>query len=636
MAKYIQSQTRKMLSAYGGVGSILETSKGALIVEEFDKWKYFSDNSRIFDQDEYIIEDNRLLKRLQVHFKSLQKFVRVPTNIANPYIQNDSIPLETKRVASAKYFPEWMYCPNCERFKNIRDWWKNWHQTLEKFKESDAGIKFIKPKCYHCFEKAKTENRKKKYFELEQVRFIMTAPNGGIRDIPWEFWNIAEKNVKEEDADGGNIKIDYTEKCCEKQDLRYLRSETFADLAGIRVKCVSADCKTKGREVTLAGLFGLRINKDKTKQFKPVIRTSNSVYYPLCINSIYLPKKIQEIKQEEKITIRNLLSSGVSKEIIYTAFSKYEKQTLDEFIDEKIEEAFEAEIQYRLKEFNFILENPNYIDELQNSLTYENQETETLSELGISTLIKVKRLKLTTVQTAFTRQEPFDKDLFIAEGDTQSNIKVKYTSSKAINAPHLLATESFGEGIFINLDKDKIDAWFHKYYGESNKFKSRIDKISERIITSEILQNDKFSNPKHLAKFILIHTLSHLMIKELEFLCGYASTSLNERLFVDSDNMQGVLLYTVAGAEGSYGGIITQSNPLSFEKILNSALFRSQDCASDPVCYHSDGQGIGGTNLASCYSCSLLPETSCEEFNSFLDRALLIDPEFGFFNKTFQ
>ncbi|WP_435356156.1 DrmB family protein [Emticicia sp. SJ17W-69] len=635
MAKYIQSQTRKMLSAYGGVGSILETSKGALIVEEFDKWKYFFDNSRIFDQDEYIIEDNRLLKRLQVHFKSLQKFVRVPTNIANPYIPNDSIPLETKRVASAKYFPEWMYCPNCERFKNIRDWWKNWHQTLEKFKENDAGIKFIKPKCYHCFEKAKTENRKKKYFELEQVRFIMTSPNGGIRDIPWEFWNIAEKNVKEEDADGGNIKIDYTEKCCEKQDLRYLRSETFADLAGIRVKCASADCKTKGREVTLAGLFGLRINKDKTKQFKPVIRTSNSVYYPLCINSIYLPKKIQEIKQEEKVTIRNLLSSGVSKEIIYTAFSKYEKQTLDEFIDEKIEEAFEAEIQYRLKEFNFILENPNYIDELQNSLTYENQETETLSELGISTLIKVKRLKLTTVQTAFTRQEPFDKDLFIAEGDTQSNIKVKYTSSQAINTPHLLATESFGEGIFINLDKDKIEAWFHKYYGESNKFKSRIDKISERIITSEILQNDKFSNPKHLAKFILIHTLSHLIIKELEFLCGYASTSLNERLFVDSDNMQGVLLYTVAGAEGSYGGIITQSNPSSFEKILNSALFRSQDCASDPVCYHSDGQGIGGTNLASCYSCSLLPETSCEEFNSFLDRALLIDPEFGFFNKPF-
>ena len=350
MPKYIQSQTRKMLTAYGGVGSILETSKGALIVEEFDKWKFFSDGSRIFDQDEFIIEDNRLLKRLQVHFKELQKFIRVPTNIANPYIQNDSVPLETKRIASAKYFPEWMYCPNCERFKHIKDWWRGWHQTLQKLNEPNAGEKFIKPKCYHCFEEAKTKNKKKRYYELEQVRFIMTAPNGEIRDLPWDYWNRVEKNVKEEDADGGNIRIDWTEKCCDNQDLRYLRSETFADLAGIRVKCMNKDCKANGREVTLAGLFGLRIGKDMDKQLKPVIRTSNSVYYPLCINSIYLPKKNQEIKQDDKATIRNLLASGVSKEIIYTSFNRYDKQTIDDFVDERGEAAFEAEIQYRLKE----------------------------------------------------------------------------------------------------------------------------------------------------------------------------------------------------------------------------------------------------------------------------------------------
>ena len=343
--KYIQSQTRKMLSAYGGVGSMK--------VEPFDEWKFFKDTARIFDQDDFKIEDNRLLKRLQVHFIKLVKFIRVPTNIANPFIKSDSVPLNPNNVASAKYFPEWMYCPNCERFRKVQDWWKSWHQTLGKHSEPDAGLKFIKPKCYHCFEKAKVEKKSKKYFELEQVRFIMTSPNGDIRDLPWEFWNIAEKNVKEEDADGGNIKIDYTEKCCEKQDLRYLRSETFADLAGIRVKCVSPDCKAKGREVSLAGLFGLRIGKDKTKQFKPVIRTSNSVYYPLCINSIYLPKKNQEVKEEDKPKIRKLLSNGVSKEVIYISFDNYDKQTIDDFIDDKDQGSFEAEIQYRLKEFLF-------------------------------------------------------------------------------------------------------------------------------------------------------------------------------------------------------------------------------------------------------------------------------------------
>jgi len=633
MAKYIKSQTRKMLTAYGGVGSILETSQGALKVDEFDKWKFFSDKSQIFNQDEYLIEDNRLLKRLQIHFKQLQKFIRVPTNVANPYIQNDSVPLETKRIASARYFPEWMYCPNCERFKHIKDWWNGWNQTLQKHKEQNIGDKFIKPKCYHCYEEAKNKNKKKKYYELEQVRFIMTAPNGEIRDLPWDYWNRAEKNVKEEDADGGNIRMNWSEKCCEKQDLRYLRSETFADLAGIRVKCMNPECKSKGKEVTLAGLFGLRMGKEPAKQFKPVIRTSNSVYYPLCINSIYLPKKNQEIKQEDKAKIRNLLKNDVAKEIIYSTFSNYDKQAIDDFADEREVSDFEAEIQYRLKEYNFILEHPNYKEAENSNLTYENQITDSLFDFGISSLIKVKRLKLTTVQTGYTRQEPFDKDLFLRDGDEQTPIKIKYTSSQADNTHYLLATESFGEGIFIDLDKSKVDEWFNKHYSETPAFKQRIEILQERISLSEIISKNKFENNKHLAKFVLVHTLSHILVKELEFLCGYAATSLNERLFVDSEKMQGILLYTVAGSEGSYGGIITQSNPNSFKKILESALFRSSDCASDPVCYHSDGQGIGGMNLAACYSCALLPETSCEEFNSFLDRALLIDKDFGFINE---
>ena len=35
--------------------------------------------------------------------------------------------------------------------------------------------------------------------------------------------------------------------------------------------------------------------------------------------------------------------------------------------------------------------------------------------------------------------------------------------------------------------------------------------------------------------------------------------------------------------------------------------------------------------MVACYSCSLIPENACEEFNSFLDRSFLIDHEYGFF-----
>ena len=120
----------------------------------------------------------------------------------------------------------------------------------------------------------------------------------------------------------------------------------------------------------------------------------------------------------------------------------------------------------------------------------------------------------------------------------------------------------------------------------------------------------------------------------MEFLCGYPATSLNERLFIDEQNMQGLLIYTVAGAEGSFGGLVSQATEQQITRILKSALNRASDCASDPICYNTDdGQGIGGLNMAACYSCTLVPENACEEFNSFLDRALLIDTDYGFFKK---
>jgi hypothetical protein len=36
------------------------------------------------------------------------------------------------------------------------------------------------------------------------------------------------------------------------------------------------------------------------------------------------------------------------------------------------------------------------------------------------------------------------------------------------------------------------------------------------------------------------------------------------------------------------------------------------------------GQGPDSCNMAACHNCGLVPETACEEFNRFLDRALLV------------
>ena len=168
MSKYIKSQSRKMLSAYGGVGSILETPKGALIVEPFDKW-YFH-NSTHYNLPKFEIEENRLIERLKSHFPELKKLVRVPINEENYLIYGT--PIEPTEVASAKYFPEWMYCPNCERFNNIKQWWKNWRITLQRYKINDDKIEKILLNRNAFIAIIKQKQRRKESFIKSWSRYV--------------------------------------------------------------------------------------------------------------------------------------------------------------------------------------------------------------------------------------------------------------------------------------------------------------------------------------------------------------------------------------------------------------------------------------------------------------------------------
>lgn len=642
--KYTETQTRKVISSYGGVESIIETPKGALKIEPFEKWPFFKaiQEGKI-QPEEFVINDNRLLKRLQTQkgFPKLKEFLRIPPNHAHP--QNKSIPVNPLETISSTYFPEWFYCNNCERFKNIHEWWREWKRVIQKHSGQANKSDFIPPKCPYCYDKAK-ENQKKSgkwrrfYYDLEQVRFVMTAPTGEIKDFPWERWNKATKEFSENqdentDKKKSGIHFDWENLCCDNPDLRYFKSQKYSDLAGIRI-----ECKNCGANNTLSGFFGTRVRVPKKNDiyFKPVLRTSNSCYYPILVSSIYLPTK-REFDIEDQAAIKEWNEDGEDINFIFKALrKKYPKEKIQNFINGNLEGEFEPEIEYRLKEFDFITEpsREKYPKEESDdhNLVFDRVELTKLSKYGINNLTAVKRLKITTVQTAYSRQEPIDSDQFLNDEKSENNIEAKYTSKWANQTKYLPAIESFGEGIFVSLDEEKINEWLFAS-NKKEKFKARIKQLFDNSKNSNLTSvQKKFKNEDHLSRFVLIHTLSHILIKELEFLCGYPATSLNERLFIDENKMAGILIYTVAGAEGSYGGLVSQATEKNFDRILDAALYRAEDCASDPICYNTeDGQGVGGLNMAACYSCSLLPENSCEEFNSFLDRSLLIDDNYGFF-----
>jgi len=633
MGQYEQIQTRKAISAYGGVGSILETKDGAIVVKNFDEWPFFEIIQEQFEEHN-LIADKRFKNRLSKYFRQLVYLVKVPINelqtgfkLENPF-----------SLLAGRYFPEWFYCNHCHRFDHISNWKRHWENLVET-KDKDF---FYPPKCFKCY--LANKNTKKRFYDLEQVRFILIAPNGEIADIPWDKWAFFKKTRKQKDTEEeqeelislGEINVP------DEIELLYKTSDKLDDLKGI---WIIANNK-KGEQLaftTLSGIFNTRIKIEdlipntieKGVLFKPVIRSSNSVYYPNILSSIFIPD--EDKLNDYKITlIKDLYSKGLTADLVSSIIKTtnsidISSDTIQRLIDnnfsERESEISKSENEYRYDEYTFTTTKDS--ERIGNDLIFEKISNDFFQSNLIKSIYKMDKIKMTFVQTSYTRQEPIFTDLYLKDEavitNTKETLSKKFTSKYGANTKYLPAVESFGEGVFFDFDNNVLNEWL-------KNFPQVVDRLN--VIFENLKKSDSsvFKNLELTPKLILIHTFSHLIIKELEYLCGYPSTSIQERLYIDEKlGMYGVLIYTIAGSEGSYGGLTSLCESTKIGKLILSAMTRARDCATDPICYHTSGQGVGNLNLSACFSCTLLPETSCEMFNCFLDRRILIDREYGYF-----
>ena len=126
-----------------------------------------------------------------------------------------------------------------------------------------------------------------------------------------------------------------------------------------------------------------------------------------------------------------------------------------------------------------------------------------------------------------------------------------------------------------------------------------------------------------------LHTLSHLLIREMAFSAGYSTASLRERIYVGPASggrtASGILVYTAEGdSEGTLGGLVQIGEPGRMRPVIESLLTHAQWCGQDPICRESTGQGMLSLNRAACHGCCLLPETSCVHVNVMLDRNAVV------------
>lgn len=194
------------------------------------------------------------------------------------------------------------------------------------------------------------------------------------------------------------------------------------------------------------------------------------------------------------------------------------------------------------------------------------------------------------------------------------------------------ATEDHGEGIFLQLDEGAVAAWEVPVLGSALWTAHR--RAHRRNFARRFSETAASVDPDTrlpAPRYWLVHTLAHILIREMAMSCGYGAASLSERLYAwpstaDRQPAAGLLICTTASdSEGTLGGLVALSDPDRLQDIVTRALRRAARCSSDPVCAqrtpHDPEDFLHG---AACHCCSFASETSCERANRFLDRRFLL------------
>ena len=117
------------------------------------------------------------------------------------------------------------------------------------------------------------------------------------------------------------------------------------------------------------------------------------------------------------------------------------------------------------------------------------------------------------------------------------------------------ACEVHGEGIFIRFKEDVLSAWEKQ---DSVKARDAILHAGHRGWRNARGLDPAEGYPG--IRYTLLHTLAHLLIRELALECGYNAASIRERIYANSPGespMAGILIYTAAAdSDGTLGGLV--------------------------------------------------------------------------------
>ncbi|MCM2387313.1 DrmB family protein [Streptomyces albipurpureus] len=573
-----------------GVGAVFDIQGESFVATGIGDWP----------RSRQPVDSARLAARLGV-----SGFYSAPATLNDRYDRPDA--------PGAPYirFPAWLFCGSCRRM--IR-----WRIGDEK-----PGMP---PRCSNCSPVRR----------LAPMRFVQICAGGHLGDVDWWFWAHARHDAAARQS------------CGSREKLRFRVSERSAGLEALSVTCTAPGCGATRDLLDVLGTHGVRCAGrnpwqrvgeavDCTKPVQVVQRTAGNLYYPLVHSALSIPEADVPALTDDAVAERVRASdywiplvrvAGTPRAEIFRQMIKEDTQADDALLDALLTEetgvsepsgtegntaALPARPDLSREEWAaFIAPVPPLNRDFslrESSLGLATETAEPWAGLHRLTdrVVLADRLREVRALSGFSRVSP---DAAVVPADTSGRLR------------WLPAVEVFGEGLFLTLDHEALTGW-----EQQALVRARVNGIAADLGRS--FQQDRLqahTGVELSPRFVLLHTLAHLLIRQLSFESGYTTASLRERVYARPEHDQyGILVYTAAGdAEGTLGGLVQQGEPPRLAETLLRMAETAAWCSADPLCTEHAGQGFGNLNRAACHACALLPETSCETGNTLLDRALVV------------
>ncbi|MEV7385926.1 DUF1998 domain-containing protein [Streptomyces sp. NPDC091215] len=585
-----------------GVGAVLDVQGESFVAAGIENWP----------QLKTPVSSERLATRLGV-----TGFFAAPHTLNDRYDQPDRPGVPYVR------FPGWLFCGSCRAMVRF---------LRENEKQGEQ------PVCASCAAAPR----------LTPMRFVRICPDGHLDDVDWWYWAHSKLAPELRDActESGHA--------WKARRLSFRVADRASGLEALSVRCGATresgkPCEAERDLLDVLGPQGghcsgrnpwQRWDARATcgQQVHIVQRTAGNVYYPVVYSALDIPQT-DEAPRAERDAAEAVLGHGCWPLLLdaldtpradtFRGLIKEDTDAPDSLIDQLVAEATGAlapspagrpepgksgKIDLSRDEWyafdaSRLPEPTKEFAIRRGGLGLEGEKEEPWAALDahIDGVVLVDRLREVRALTGFRRHSPGGT---LVKADTSGRLR------------WLPATEAYGEGIVLTFDEQRLTAWEN-----APRVRAHVTGVRTDLDASFREEQLAETTGSELSpRFLLLHTVAHLLIRQLSFDSGYTTASLRERVYGRPEyGQRGLLIYTAAGdAEGTLGGLVRQGEAPHFAETLIRMLEAAAWCSADPLCAEHTGQGFGNLNRAACHACTLLPETSCQTGNTLLDRALVV------------